>query len=148
MLKKNKKQFVYMDTRRSDSGFTFLSLLMTLTILCVTLPFAAYLLKSVDTSTYQEEIAVQHFFQFLRDDLLQATDYEFTKDKIIMTRPENEKVTIEQYDNQIRRRVRGGNEIYLRDVKHASFEEQPHGIRARITTEEGETYDKIIIYYP
>lgn len=147
MLKRNKKKSVYMDPLQNETGFTFLTLLVTLTIFCVTIPFAAYLLQSVDHSTYQEEIAVQLSFQFLRDDLLEATDYGVTKDKITLTRSEDEKVTIEQYENQIRRRVRGGNEIYLRDVQNVSFKKQPYGIHASITTEQGETYEKTIINY-
>lgn len=147
MLKRSRKQSVYTVIRQNEAGFTFLTLLVTLTIFSVTIPFVSYLLKSVDYATYQEEIAVQHFFQFFRDDLLQAIDYDIAQDKITMTRSTDEKVTIEQYDNLIRRRTRGGNEIYLRDVQRVSFEKHPYGIRARITTEQGDTYDKTIIYY-
>ncbi|MEW9677522.1 ComGF family competence protein [Lentibacillus sp. L22] len=150
MLKQNKRLSAYMAIRRNKNknGFTFITLLVTITILFTTLPFTAYFLQSIDPYSHDQERAIQQFFYFLRDDVLQATDYAVTPTKLTLKDKNQTTITIEQYQNLIRRQVKGkGHEIYLREVKKVLFEKLPYGIKVSITSAQGETYEKSIMFY-
>ncbi|WP_158701707.1 ComGF family competence protein [Lentibacillus sp. Marseille-P4043] len=137
-----------MGIARTERGFTFLTLLLTVTILFMTLPFISYLIKSAAYSTNYQEESIQQFLYFLRDDVIKATDYAVTPTAIKLIINDEETVTIEQYETLIRRQVNGqGHEIYLRDVEEVSFTSLPYGIHAKITSIQGETYEKQIIIY-
>ncbi|MEN1970579.1 ComGF family competence protein [Lentibacillus sp. N15] len=139
-----------MVTQQNESGFTFLTLLVTVTILFMILPFASYFLKSVDYPSHNQEIAVQQFFYFLRDDVLRAKEYTVpSATQIRLINEDNTIVTIEQYKDLVRRQVgKKGHEIYLRDVQTVSFEKLSYGVQVTITSLQGETYEKTIVFYP
>ncbi|MGY0692927.1 competence type IV pilus minor pilin ComGF [Virgibacillus sp. FSP13] len=148
MSKNEKKRSAYMGIARTEHGFTFLTLLLTVTILFMTLPFISYLIKSATYSTNYQEESIQQFLYFLRDDVIKATDYAVTPEAIKLRINDEQTVTIEQYGTLIRRQVNGqGHEIYLRDVEEVLFTSLPYGIHAKITSIQGETYEKQIILY-
>lgn len=148
MLEKNLKQFVYMVINRSEQGFTLLSMLVVITILFTTLPLLAYLVNAVTYTSNYDEINIQQFFYFLRDELMLATDYSVTKNKVFFQDRDGRKVSFEKYYNIIVRKVNGaGHDIYLRDVQDIQFYDLSYGIQVEIISLEGETYEKAIIYY-
>lgn len=151
MLKKLRKQFVCMDFRKNEQGFTFISMLLVLTLISISLPFLAYLTKSASYSTNYDEIATNQFFQFLRDDVIHATSYRVKPSAptiLILELADGTTATIGQYKDLIRRQVdREGHEIYLRDIKEVAFSTYSYGIRASVTTLQGEYYEKKIIFY-
>lgn len=149
MLKRKKRSSVYTDTRKSERGFTFLSLLLTATILFMTIPLVTYLVKAADYSSHYQEISIQQFFYYLRDDVMKATTFAVpSSTELKLGNSDGTTVTIEQYKDLIRRRIEGeGHEIYLRDVADISFQKIAYGIRATVTSLQGETYEKTIILY-
>lgn len=134
--------------RKSEKGFTFLTMLVILAILAMSLPFLAYLTKSASYSTNYDEIAMRQFFQFLRDDAIHATSYHINDTTLVLEKDEDTSVTIEKYKDLIRRRVnKQGHEIYLREVKELSFTPDPNGTHVTVTSLKGERYEKTIIFY-
>jgi competence protein ComGF len=138
-----------MDIRQSEQGFTFLSLLLTATILFMTIPLVTYLVKAADYSSHYQEMSIQQFFYYLRDDVMKATTFAIPSSTVLkLGNSDDITITIEQYKDLVRRRVKvEGHEIYLRDVADISFRKVDYGVRATVTSLQGETYEKTIILY-
>lgn len=148
MLKTNPTVYVYTDSHHSEKGFTFFSSLFALTILIITLPLVGYLLKSAIYSTSSDDLSVNKFFHFLRDELILSTDYSIADNKISLTSHENKGVVIKQYNDLVHRQVEGrGHEVYLRDIKTFKVIPLSYGFIAKVTTMEGNKYEKTIVYY-
>lgn len=142
------KQFVYTVLDKSEEAFTLLSMLMVITILFTTLPLLAYLINSTTYATSYDELSIQQFFQFLRDELMLATDYSVSTNKVVFDDLDGRKVSFERYNNIVLRKVDGlGHDIYLRDIRAINFTDISYGIHVKVTSLEGETYEKTIIYY-
>ncbi|WP_163969993.1 competence type IV pilus minor pilin ComGF [Oceanobacillus halotolerans] len=137
------------DPLQNEKGITFITILFSITILFLTLPFITSFLKISQISSYNDELTIHQFFHFLRDEVIAATNYEIEGSTLELEQSNGSQVTIEVYHNQIRRRVNSqGHEVFLRDIKDALFTKLPYGIRATITTLQGDTYEKEIIFYP
>lgn len=148
MSKKRKRVSAYTAIHKNELGFTFVSMLLMLTILALSLPFLVYVTKSASYSTNYDEIAINQFFQFLRDDVIEATEYQISETALILMIDDRTTVTIEKYQDLIRRQVnKQGHEIYLRNVKDLSFTSHDFGIRATVTSLQGEKYEKTIVFY-
>jgi len=130
-----------------SKGFTFISVMLTLFIILITLPFVGYLLKNNSNTEQYEDISVQQFFIFLRNEILHATDTYIEDHKLILKTKEDEVVKIEKYKNIIRRQVKGGHEIYLRDVHDWDLEPLSYGVKVTVTTESGGVYEKNFDFY-
>jgi len=139
-----------MALRKNEGGFTLLSSLMAIMIIGLILPLIANLYQTTATlPTYTEEISIQQFFQFLRDDLSEGVSYQVKKDELQITLYDGTLVTIEKYNDLIRRQVnRKGHEIYLRDIENVFFKKIPYGISASIISSKGVKYEKHIVFYP
>lgn len=125
-----------------------MSMLLTISILFMSLPLLSYLTKSVTYTSNYEEINIQQFFQFLRDDVIKATGYKVSTNAITLDLQDGKKASIELYKELIRRRVDyEGHEIYLRDVKEVVFTPLPYGIHVIVTSLQGADYEKTIIFY-
>ena len=113
------------------------------------MPFLSYLTKSVSYDSNYEELSIQQFFKFLRDDVINAADYQVNSNKLYLTLNEEETAKIETYqDVQVRRQVNNkGHELYLRNIKELKFEEVSYGIRTTVISKQGVTYEKTIIFY-
>ncbi|AXI09456.1 hypothetical protein CUC15_11210 [Oceanobacillus zhaokaii] len=151
MLENEEKTFVYLEYIKHERGFTFVSMLLTITILSITLPFTGYLLHSATNQSNYEQISVYQCFQFVRDEVIKSTDSLVVDGILQLNQKINNKpalVTIEQYEKLIRRQVDGtGHEIFLFDVKELIFIDDPYGITIRISTLQGNTYEKRIVFY-
>lgn len=148
MLKRKSNKSAYMAIRKNENGFTFLSVLAAIVILFMTLPFTAYLLKGVDFTSNYDELSMQQFYYFLRDDVIKSTGFTVEPAKITLKHYNGTTITIEQYENLIRRQVSGeGHEIYLRNVKKVEFIPSPYGFRVHITSIQGEQFEKTITFY-
>lgn len=147
MLNKRKKTIVC-TAINDENGFTLVSMLFTIVVISVTIPFLITLIKSVSYSTSYEISSIQHFFYFLRDDLIKATSYSVRNNKLYLETFSGEVAIIEKFGSVVRRQVNGkGHEVYLRDVKDLLFTSHPNGIQATITSLQGEAYEKTIIFY-
>lgn len=148
MREKKEKHFVYTVISKSEQGFTLLSMLAMLTILFTVLPLLAYITKSVTYDSLYDEASIQQFYQFLRDEMLLATDYSVGKNKLTLDTSDRKKISFTRYKQQILRQVdRQGHDIYLRDIEEIVFKELPYGIQVEIISLEGKQYEKTIVFY-
>lgn len=85
----------------------------------------------------------------MRDDLLRSNSFIIEDQSISLEALDGTTVTYEKYQTLIRRQVNGtGHEVFIRDIKTLSFEKISYGIKARITTMNGEVYEKNLNFYP
>ncbi|MGM8365124.1 competence type IV pilus minor pilin ComGF [Virgibacillus sp. W0181] len=132
----------------TERGFTLVHYLLLLTMIAVSLPLMSYLIKSVHYPIPKEEMAMQTFVNFVRDDIIRASTYHIQDDELTLELHNGKEATISQYKNTIRRRVDlEGHEIYLMNVENLSFSPVPKGFRIRVTSIQGETYEKSITFY-
>jgi competence protein ComGF len=142
--------FVSTGCRKGEKGFTFIHLLAAITILSISLPFLAYLLNAASYNNNYNEISVQQFFQYLRNEVIQAAGYQIRPHPtaLYLDLENGSTAKIEQYGNVIRRQVSGtGHEVYLRDVSQIKFRDIDYGFSLSITTSEGEQYEKSFVFY-
>ncbi|GAA0602513.1 competence type IV pilus minor pilin ComGF [Virgibacillus siamensis] len=149
MLKTNNNNHVYMDTKRNEKGITFISVLLMITVIFLTLPLIGFLTKSMNYTTNYDAMSVQQFFYFLRDDIIASTDIiKIQSDAISLHHFNDSIVTFEKYDDLIRRQVDGkGHEVFLREVQNVNFKKVRNGVHVLITTKQGEQYEKTIRIY-
>lgn len=153
MLKRLKKQDAFTVIHKNNQGFTLISILLTITILFTTLPLLGYLIKSATYTSNYDELSIQQFFHYLRDDFLIATDYDVSTNKITLGLENGTQASIESYTNTakdvlIRRRVDGfGHEVYLMNIEAVTFSPISYGVHVIVTSLQGEQYEKTIIFY-
>ncbi|MFC2948180.1 competence type IV pilus minor pilin ComGF [Virgibacillus sediminis] len=137
-----------MELRKNDSGFTFLNMFFTLAIIAASLPFLSHLVTYSQPNDHLDELSVQQFFRFVRNDLINSVDYALTSDSLYLTLVDGTVATIETYQDSIRRRVEGkGHELYLRNMETLEFSEAEQGISVTVRSLEGNTYEKILVFY-
>ncbi len=142
------KQFVYTVSEKGEAAFTLLSMLMVITVLMITLPLLAYLINAVTYTDHFDELSIQQFFNFLRDELISGTNYSVSENQINFVDLDGRKVSFEKYINVILRKVDGlGHDIYLRNIQHIKFIDISYGIQVEVISQKGETYEKEIMYY-
>lgn len=137
-----------MDWIQNKSGFTFLEMLLVLTVLMITLPFIPFLLQQMHYKINNEHISVQQFFVFIQNDARKANEVLADKNRLTFIINDDEIASIEPYQQSIRRRVNGkGHEIYLNDVASFNIEHVKHGYHVTVETSKGAFYEKTIIPY-
>lgn len=137
----------------SQSGFTFISMLIALTMLTLSLPFVTYALSAIQSNqTYKESISIQQFFIYMQKDMIAAKRAHVAYNRLYLYYEEGSWERQSQYSlygGTIRRQVDGtGHEIYLRNVSAVTFEKYPHSILFTITGKSGATYEKSVSIYP
>lgn len=148
MLNMRKKSHACSGMLVNQRGFTLLSMLLTIAILFITVPFLEYITKSLSVTTNYTVLSSYQFFHFMRDDLIRSTNYTIGNQTISLNDIDGSTVSYEKYQNIIRRQVNGtGHEIVIRDVKSLSFEEISYGIKTIITTTNGAVYEKKFTIY-
>ncbi|WP_461180551.1 competence type IV pilus minor pilin ComGF [Virgibacillus kimchii] len=150
MLKKKMNPFVSTATQKNERGFTFIHLLLAVSILSISLPFLSYLLQAAADQNNYNDISVQQFFQYMRNEVIQAVDYQICSHppELVLELKNGDTASIEQYEDLIRRQLNGtGHEVYLRDVAHMQLVELDYGFQINITTLEGDMHEKSIVFY-
>src|SRR5699024_8171544 len=109
MLKKGKKNYAYMAYRKNEQGFTFFSMLVTITILFTTLTLVVLLIKPINYSSTYDDLAVHQFLHFLQNDVTDSIGYDVRDDMITLHVPGEEEAiaSIGQYKQLVRRQVDG-----------------------------------------
>lgn len=131
-----------------QSGFTILTMLIAMTIIIITLPILAYTTKSVVQESNYEELSIEQFFQFFRDDLIRAEDIRVNTNIVYFNTADERDASISQYNDLVRRQVVGkGHEIYLRDIKEITFSPLPYGIHIALVSLKGAHYEKTFAFY-
>ena len=148
MQNKPKNLSAYTDYRLNERGFTFITTLAMISILALTLPFLSYTLEAVRPNTTYDELSVQEFYRFMRDEVIRSHAFYIKENKLYLEQKIDETAIISLQGTQIRRQVNNkGHEIYLRDVAQVKFLSDPYGVRIVITDTKGETYEKLFIFY-
>lgn len=122
-------------------------MLMVLAITMIIFPILTSLIITLNTTSSYDELSIQQFFTFFRDELIEATDYEVRPQQILLHLPDGRRATFEQYQQLVVRRIDGGYEVYLRDIQEISFSKLSYGIKTTVTSLEGVSYEKTIVFY-
>lgn len=134
-----------MGTMKNESAFTFLEMMIVLSIIIITFPFITFLLEKIHDEDYNETVSVNQFFNYLQKDAFKAREVYHDGNKLYFVINEYDTALIEPYKDVIRRRVNyRGHEIYLRDVEKVHVQPNTFGYHYTIVTTKGESYDKII----
>lgn len=148
MQKKWMKRSAFTAYPAAKNGFTFITTIMMISILALTLPFLSYSLQIVKPHSSYDELSVHEFFRFIRDELMQSTTISIADNKLYLTQEDEKIAIINHYENLIRRQVdQRGHEVFLRDVADIHFSEHSYGIKIIITDLEGKTYEKAFAFY-
>lgn len=148
MPNKSAKHTVYMPILTNEKGFTFIITLAMIAILVMTLPFLSYTIRIVHPNTSYDELSVNEFYRFIRDELIQTHTFSVIDNKLYLLQEKERVSVISKYNDQIRRQVDDkGHEIYLRDVAAADFIENDYGIKIVITNKKGTTYERTFSFY-
>lgn len=145
MRKEKRWKPVYIvNTFRREEGYVLYEHLLTLFIIISILPLISFILYFVNKVEMYDDISVEHFFIYLRNDMWYAATYYTNQDKLYIINEDGSEAVIELNNERIRRRLNGGTEFYLFDVKKFHVEERDYGIAVQITTKNNHTYEKII----
>jgi len=132
----------------NEKGFTFITTLAMIAILVMTLPFLSYTLKISSPTTSYDELSVNEFYRFIRDELIQSYAISVANNKLYLLQEKDRTTIISKYGDQIRRQVdKKGHEVYLRDVADVVFIEDNYRIIVKITNKKGTTYEKSFTFY-
>lgn len=155
MQKKKERKNACTQLWSNSKGFTFISMLISLTIVALTLPFIHYALSTLQLKqNYTEALSVQEFFIHLRDEIILSTSVHVANNQLYIRFTDlddnvERTALFSQYNNSIRRQVNGqGHEIYLHQVADVVFEGHSNVILLTITGESGAVYEKTLYNYP
>src|SRR5690625_4014736 len=140
MKRKEGKKFVFTDFKKNEEGITLLSVLFTLLIIMIVLPFIIHFFSHIQQAKMSTDLTVEQFFIFLRNDSLFADRVYSADNKLYFQLSSGKIAKIEQFDNVIRRQIDGeGHEIYIRYIESFSLQPLSFGTKVVIKTEEGAT---------
>lgn len=112
------------------------------------LPFFSMTLKLMQNNHHEYTIDVEHFFIFLRDDIIDATDIRVNNHTLTLHLSTNKVASYSLYEQVIRRQIQSkGHEIYIRNIKDVRFTENDHIILVELKTTNGEHYTKEFLRY-
>lgn len=149
MLNKNKRSHACLDFLHNQRGFTLLSMLLTLAILFITVPFLEYVTKTLNNPSNYTDLSFYQFFHFLRDDILRSNDFIIENQSLSLDATDGTTVSYQKYETIIRRQVDGtGHEVFLRNIRDLSFKKISYGVKVTITTMNGAVYEKNLNFYP
>lgn len=111
------------------------------------LPFLVQLMSASSYETNYDELSIQQFFLFLRDELFIASDYKVNSGELIIDLPEGRQAYFVQMGSNVVRRVSGGFDVFLREVEHIQFTKWTGGVQVSVTSLQGDQYEKIFRVY-
>ncbi|ASF39900.1 prepilin-type cleavage/methylation domain-containing protein [Halobacillus halophilus] len=128
-----------------SQGFTLMETLMSLIIISLILILSFPLFRMIHDVDYYEELSVRQMFSFLQEEVNRGREVEVISNSIFITDAVNRKITIEQYQNLIRRRVNlSGHEVLLQNVEAIHLTNHTHYIMIKLQMEGGGVYQKNI----
>lgn len=144
-----KRLCAYIKRNDPSSGFTLVSVLLSLTTLLLVLPFISIVILNTRGMAYENAIDVHHFFIFLRDDIIEAREINIQPNTLTLTLITGNRASYSLYGDVIRRRVQHqGHEVYTRNIRNLTFSEMNNRLRVKVTTTKGEQYEQDIQLYP
>ncbi|MRG86579.1 competence type IV pilus minor pilin ComGF [Salinibacillus xinjiangensis] len=135
-----------------NKGFTLLSVLLSLTIFLVVVPYLSQTLlhfSKIEKYSLEEEISMTTFFHFLQRELYQSENVDATSKTLLMQNDVNELIVIDQYESAIRRRVNfTGHEILLFNVESIFFQKEDIKLEVQVKMLEGNHYERTFYILP
>ncbi|WP_199425702.1 competence type IV pilus minor pilin ComGF [Thermaerobacillus caldiproteolyticus] len=134
--------------KKRNQGFTFIEMIMTLSIVLLVVAFLPSLLdihwlKSERGSS--QRLEWQLFVQQLKNEVRESRQLECNGTTLILYKQAGEQVSFEKYGQSLRRRVNGrGNEIVLQSISNVQYEATNNGVRVAMTTTEGKRYEAFV----
>jgi len=137
---------------KNNDGFSMISMLLSISLLALSLPFIGYIIKALQYESAYEALSIHQFFILLRDELSEAQQVHVNPHTIhYVSSPSNTPTkiaSISQYKQLIRRQLDGrGHEVYVQDIKSIYFEKTKAGIKVTVYGREGGLYEKNIALY-
>lgn len=129
---------------QNENGYLLYEHLLTLSIVLSLFPLILFIFQVIQEDPSFDDIAVAHFFIFIRNDIWYSSDYHVEQNKLYITNQDNEIATIELVNDRVRRRLKGGNEFYLFAVEKMHIAKVSNGIKINIVTKDRNYYEKII----
>lgn len=146
MLKIKTKNFVC-TAPDNESGFTFISMLMTITVIIISLPLLIHALNLTDYNSNYDELSLHQFTYFLRDEIGMATDLDVKENILHLTSVDERNISFKKYDDQIIRQVnKKGYDVFARNISSVIFTKLNYGVRIKITSLKGAVYEKTIAF--
>ncbi|GAB4073459.1 hypothetical protein GCM10028778_09650 [Barrientosiimonas marina] len=136
-----------MDTRKNKNGFSFISVFAMVSIVFMTIPFAAYLIQTIDYRSSYDQLSVNQFFLFLRDEAVESVGVSVESLSLTFELRGESASIIEQHDDMVVRKADNGFEVFLRQVQDIRFAAVEYGVNVFITMLNGDQFEKTIIYY-
>lgn len=137
----NKSAYTVYQTER---GFTFIEAMIMLMVVSITMPFLLYFIQYIKVESY-DDINVLQLYSFIRDHAIKSETVYVQDNTLYFQLPTGETASIEHYNDLVRRQVEGqGHEIYARNIKEFTLQPYDYGIKVIVTTNEGNTYEKVI----
>ena len=131
----------------NERGFTMISMLMTLSVIMITLPLLAQIIILTTVPSSYDELSMNQFFYFLRDEVSIAADYSVKQDVLTLELENGDTITFKKYKELVVRQVDGkGYDVFLRSVEDIRFRKLSYGVHIAITSLEGEQYEKNIVF--
>ncbi|SIS36911.1 competence type IV pilus minor pilin ComGF [Salimicrobium flavidum] len=125
-------------------GFTLAEVLLSLTVLMTTLIILVPLMYHLRPEDWNEDWSHHQFVYLIQEELNTASSIEAGGNVLSLINSENETITIEKYQNMVRRRVSGrGHEVWLYNVNSIDFSYTFGEVQTEIVFKGGGRFDKI-----
>lgn len=132
-----------------ESGFTFVEMLLTFSVLLVIVSFMSPFLRVMYQQTSPEfnQLEWQVFVQQVKMEIREAKYLTITNQNRTLSfiNPKGQKISYEVYQDKIRRRVNGtGNEVILQKITSIFYSPRINGCKISITTVDGTSLDVVV----
>lgn len=132
----------------NDRGFTLIPTLLALVIIVIVLPILSFILSKLTEPKVFDDIKYEQFFHYIYHDALRADSVHVHNNTIVFAVRTGDQAVLSRHKDVIRRQVEGvGHEIYARDVKSFTAEQEEHCITVKIISTKGDIYGKTIPIY-
>lgn len=147
IIGKGKKEGVYTGMKMgNEKGFTLLEALVSFSVVLIITAFLPILFQTIHTFVKEEKgihpLELEVFNQQAKMEIRTAKSVTTTGKVLTIRNRNNQSITYEKYQGNIRRRVNGtGHEIMLQNVKDVVFVQARNGAILFITGDEGDFYE-------
>lgn len=148
MLKMKAKKQQYTLNNQSESGFTLIEMLvslsMTIIILSITPPLWSYL----TVEPQSDQFSVSQFFYTLTDEVQLNQFISYSDESISLQNSDGDQIIVSKYEDTVRRQVnRAGHEILLRHILDLKVIQEKYYLKIEVVMKSGNRYEKIITLF-
>lgn len=140
-------RFVIMGKNLSNNGFTLIETLLTFALFLMMASLFPLMIQAIPKITITDAhfMEIDLFFNQLAMEIRQSKEVSINGSTLLLSQTNGDIVTIEKYQDKIRRRVFGaGHEVYLNNIKAVTYEKENHGVKVTIENHDGNVYQRRI----